>query len=117
MNSSTSTLEYDFQEEQGYHIMTLVGEIDLESSPKIRSILLDRVKKTQKLFIDMAGVEFIDSSGIATLVEAFQLAKTQGGYIAFVCLSPSVVRVFTLARLDKVFSIHESVESALYANP
>jgi anti-sigma B factor antagonist len=102
-------------EQQGYHIVTLTGEIDLETSPQARQILLNTVDQQTKVFIDMASVTYIDSSGIATLVEAFQRAKKKGGQLAFVCLNPAVVRVLSLARLDKVFAIHPDMESAIHA--
>ncbi len=110
-------MEHRVREDQGYHIVILTGEIDLESSPQARKILLDTVDHSAKLLIDMASVTYIDSSGIATLVEAFQRAKRNGKYVAFICLNPAVVRVLSLARLDKVFAIHTDLESAIHAEP
>ena len=109
-------MEHHVREEQGYHIVTLTGEIDLETSPQARQILLETVTQSTKLLIEMASVTYIDSSGIATLVEAFQRAKKNGGQVAFICLNPAVVRVLTLARLDKVFTIHANLESAIHAS-
>ena len=110
-------MEHYVREEQGYHIVTLTGEIDLETSPQARQILLETVPQSTKLLIEMASVTYIDSSGIATLVEAFQRAKKNGVQVAFICLNPAVVRVLTLARLDKVFTIHADIESAIHAEP
>ncbi len=110
-------MEHCIRKEQDYHIVLLTGEIDLESSPQARKILLDTVDHCTKILIDMASVTYIDSSGIATLVETFQRAKKKGIYVAFICLNPAVVRVLSLARLDKVFTIHTDVESAIHAEP
>ena len=110
-------MEHQIRKEQGYHIVTLTGEIDLETSPQARQILLGTVEQSEKLLIDMASVTYIDSSGIATLVEAFQRAKKIGKQVAFICLNPAVVRVLSLARLDKVFAIHANIESAMHADP
>ena len=110
-------MEHHVCEEQGFHIVTLTGEIDLETSPQARQVLLNTVDQSAKLLIDMASVTYIDSSGIATLVEAFQRAKKKGGQLAFICLNPAVVRVLSLARLDKVFVIHADRESAIHAEP
>ena len=71
-------MEHQIRKEQGYHIVTLTGDIDLETSPQARQILLGTVEQSEKLLIDMAAVTYIDSSGIATLVEAFQRAKKNG---------------------------------------
>jgi anti-sigma B factor antagonist len=108
-------MEHHVSEAQGYHMVTLTGEIDLETSPQARQILLKTVDQSAKVLIDMASVTYIDSSGIATLVEAFQQAKKKGGQLAFICLNPAVVRVLSLARLDKVFAIHADIESAVHA--
>jgi len=108
-------MEHTVFEELGYHIVALIGEIDLETSPKARQILLDTVDQSAKVLIDMGSVTYIDSSGIATLVEAFQRAKKNRGQLAFICLNPAVVRVLSLARLDKVFAIHADIESAIHA--
>lgn len=110
-------MEHQVFEEQGHHIVSLTGEIDLETSPAARKILLDTVDTSTKLLIDMASVTYIDSSGIAILVEAFQRAKKKGGQLAFISLNPAVVRVLSLARLDKVFPIHTDMESAIHAQP
>jgi anti-sigma B factor antagonist len=109
-------MEHHVRQEQGYHIVTLTGEIDLETSPQARQILLDTVDQSAKILIEMASVTYIDSSGIATLVEAFQRAKKKGRQVAFICLNPAVVRVLSLARLDKVFAIHANIESAIHAD-
>ncbi len=110
-------MEHHVREEQGYHIVILTGEIDLETSPQARKVLLDTVDLCTKLLIDMAAVSYIDSSGLATLVEAFQRAKRKEKQMAFICLNPAVVRVLSLARLDIVFAIHTDVESAIHAEP
>ncbi len=110
-------MEHHVRQEQGYHIVTLTGEIDLETSPLARKVLLDTVDHCAKLLVDMASVTYIDSSGIATLVEAFQGAKKKEKQMAFICLNPAVVRVLSLARLDKVFAIHSDIESAIHAEP
>ena len=87
----------------------------METSPQARQILFNAIDQSSKLLIDMASVTYIDSSGIATLVEIFQQTKKKGGQLAFICLNPAVVRVLTLARLEKVFTIHTDMESAINA--
>ena len=108
-------MEHYIRTEHGYHIVVLTGEIDMETSPQVRQILLNAIDQSSKLLIDMASVTYIDSSGIATLVETFQQTKKKGGQLAFICLNPAVVRVLTLARLEKVFTIHTDMESAINA--
>jgi anti-sigma B factor antagonist len=93
----------------------LRGEIDLESSPKARQVLLKVVDQGKPILVELSGVSYMDSSGIASLVEAYQKAKKKGAEFALVNVNPSVLRVLNLARLDKVFTFYENLESAFNA--
>jgi anti-sigma B factor antagonist len=100
-------------ETNGRIVIALSGEIDLETAPAVRKALLDNLKGGKDLLIDLAQVTYIDSSGIASLVESLQLARKQGHDVALVAVSPRALRVLELARLDKVFTIHADLASAL----
>ncbi len=90
-------------------ILALSGEIDMHSSPAARQEILALVKTKSPVAINLAAVKYMDSSGVATLVEGLQHAKKLGQ--GFVLLAPtgSVLGVIKLARLDKVFRIVSSV--------
>ena len=97
-------------------IVSIVGDIDLESSPKLREFLKPlSTQKTPKLLLDFAGVNYIDSSGLATLIEYFQSVQGYGGKMALASLSPRVKNVFEIVRLEQIFSLHPDVPSALAA--
>ena len=106
-------MTHDERESDGIRVVALHGEIDLESSPAARGVLLRAVQRRQPLVVDLSGVSYIDSSGIASLVEAFQVARRAGTRFSLAAMSPSALRVFELARLDQVFTIHPSLEAAL----
>ncbi|MFQ3669960.1 MAG: STAS domain-containing protein [Verrucomicrobiia bacterium] len=89
------------------------GDIDLHHSPKLRALLQAKVKeKCPKLLVDFTAVPYIDSSGLATLVEYFQGSRAYAGKLALAGLNPRVRSVFDLVRLTEIFSIHDSLESA-----
>jgi anti-sigma B factor antagonist len=94
-------------------IVSLAGDVDLEHSPVAREVLLDCVEREQKVIVDLSGVSYIDSSGVASLVEAFQRSRKKGGAFALASVNPAALRVLQLARLDKVFSIHATLEEGL----
>lgn len=94
-------------------VVAFDGDVDLENSPQARQTLLDCVGKSAKVVVDLSGVGYIDSSGIACLVEAYQAARKKGVGFALAAVSESTLRVLKLARLDKVFTIAPSVEAAL----
>ena len=68
---------------------------------------------TINFYVDMAGVSYIDSSGVASLVESLQGARKAGCEFVLAAVSEPALRVLHLARLDTVFTIHESREAAL----
>ncbi len=105
------------KEEQGKIVIALEGDIDLENAGDVRKALLANLKQKKDLLIDMAGVSYIDSSGIASLVEGLQVARKQKNELALVSVSQRARRVLELARLDKVFTIHADVAAALAARP
>lgn len=109
-------MEHQIRREGTHHIVSLNGEVDLESSPKARQVLLDVVGREKKVLVDLSGVTYMDSSGIASLVEAYQCAKKQGAEFSLIRVNPAALRVLHLARLDKVFIIHENLENALNAD-
>ncbi len=96
-------------------VVRLSGNVDLEHSPDIRKTLLAAVAGKRDVFVDLSEVTYIDSSGIACLVEALQTARNHGADLGLVSVSRQAMRVFELARLDMVFSIHEDLASALKA--
>ncbi len=103
----------DISEEGGVSVVALSGDVDLDSSPRVRSALLDCVATKSGVLVDMSGVSYIDSSGVASLVEAFQNARKTGKRFALVEVSDAAMRVLELARLDKVFSIHATLAEGL----
>lgn len=103
----------EVQTVQGVAVVVLKGDVDLQFSPKVRKALLQCLSEKQDVLVDMADVSYIDSSGIATLIEAFQGARKAGTRFGLAGVSASAMRVLQLARLDKVFSVHPSIEEAL----
>ena len=102
--------------EQGIPIVSIVGDIDLESSPKLRDFLKPKAAaKTPALLLDFTGVNYIDSSGLATLIEYFQSLQAFKGKLVLACLSPRVKNVFEIVRLEQIFSLQPDIPTALTA--
>ena len=104
-------------EQAGRVVVALEGEIDLEQAAAVRRALLDSLKKGRNVLVDLSKVTYIDSSGIASLVEGLQVARKQKTDLALVAVTQRVRRVLELARLDKVFSIHAGLAAATAAMP
>src|SRR5437868_14704276 len=99
------------------NVLPLDGEIDLHVSPRVALSLEQMVnKKPAKLVVDLSRVSYIDSSGLAVLIEAMQSVEEYGGLFAIAGMQETVRSIFEIARLDQVFRIFPDVDSALAAN-
>ncbi len=105
----------DLNQAQNQDVVRLTGSVDLEHSPEIRRTLLDAVAAGVRVFVDLSEVTYIDSSGIACLIEALQVARNHSADLGLIAVSRQAMRVLELARLDMVFSIHDDLASALQA--
>ena len=83
----------------------LAAEIDLEHSPEARKALLAALERRKPVTADLQAVTYLDSSGVATLVEAYQKAQQVQQSFALARVSEPAMKVLALARLDKVFTI------------
>jgi anti-sigma B factor antagonist len=94
-------------------VLELSGELDYHSSPELREKLTElTTKQAPKILVNLGGVDYMDSSGIATFVEAFQKSKRYQGRLILAALTPTVRGVFEIAKLDSIFEITPSVEEA-----
>ena len=96
-------------------VVALSGEIDMEEAPRVRRALLDSLKQKKDILVDMSQMTYIDSSGVASLIEGLQAAREQKNDLALVSVNPRARRVLGLAQLDKVFTIHADLATALAA--
>lgn len=95
----------------GIYVIHLEGEVDMSNSPEVRNVLLPIFKKKPShLIVDLADVSYIDSSGIATLVEGLQLSLKGGVRLTLAAMGSAVGAVFELAYLKEVFEIVPDVE-------
>ncbi len=98
------------------NVLPLEGEIDLHVSPRIAASLAAMIDDQPKqLVVDLSRVSYIDSSGLAVLIEAMQNVAQYDGAFALAGLQESVRPIFEIARLDQIFRIFPDVESALAA--
>jgi anti-sigma B factor antagonist len=100
----------------GATIVSPQGEIDLSRSPAFRTHLAEAVRsKPARLIVDLADVPYMDSSGVATLVEAMQNARRMNAKLVLCGLQDKVRSIFEIARLDMVFTIVQNCDDALTA--
>lgn len=86
--------------------VSVSGQLDMDSSDELRKILRDAAERDfQRLTVDLSDVDFIDSSGVATLVDALQSMNEKGGQLKLVNVNDNVRNVFEIANLLEVFEL------------
>jgi anti-sigma B factor antagonist len=94
-------------------VVDVEGEVDLGTSPNLRRALFDLLGKKPKLALNLRELRYIDSSGIATLIEVLKSAQVLQMELVLFGLSPAVQDAFRLTHVNRVFRIVETEEQAL----
>ena len=108
-------MKYPSQQHGSSMVLSLTGEVDLKFSPQAREQILKYLGDKSHVLVDLSEVEYIDSSGVASLVEGLQYAKSNRLQFALTGVSEPAMQVLHLARLDQGFAIHSKVEEGLDA--
>lgn len=106
-------MEYPVRNEGPYRVISLSGELDLSYSPEVRKQILACIEHDRPVLVELVDVEYIDSSGIASLVEGLQVAKRKQLEFGLVNVSKSAMQVLRIARLNSIFPIYGSVAEAI----
>src|SRR6266567_2327217 len=96
-------------------IFDIAGDIDLSNSPEVRGILLRELRDSRvpRVLMNLSKVRYIDSSGVASLVEGLKASRDLGSRFILVGLSTSTRDVLQLSRLIKVFEVYDNEEQAM----
>lgn len=114
MANSQSTFISVEQPEEGVVVLVPSADIDMSRSPELRSVLRQEMgRSVHKLIVDLDSVQYMDSSGLATLVEAMRNASGNKTKLVICNMNPKVSAIFEIARLDSFFSIVGSREEAI----
>jgi anti-sigma B factor antagonist len=100
----------------GWTVVAVHGEIDVATSPTLRERLIDLVSNgATRMVLDLEAVDFVDSTGLGTIVSVLKRARTHGGDLRLVCTEARIRRLFEITGLDKAVPLHASLEDALSA--
>ncbi|MDP7070007.1 MAG: STAS domain-containing protein [Phycisphaerales bacterium] len=105
-----SPLNIDVEQRDGLLVIRPSGEVDLASSPVLRATLQSNLATgSDPVIIDLAGVPYMDSSGVATLVEALQTCRRTSRELTLARLTERVASIFKISKLDAVFTVTEDL--------
>jgi len=99
-------------EDGGLRIVAVAGEVDMLTSPQLRTLVLDELQLASTLVVDLEGITFLGTSGLAVLVELRDAARTAEVPLRLVCTTRRVLRPLTIAGLVTLFDVRDSVENA-----
>jgi|TARA_Y100000310_G_scaffold239910_2_gene243687 anti-sigma B factor antagonist len=95
-------------------VLAMTGELDLGTSPMLRQAVVAEVADGHNhLVIDMSRVDFIDSAGLGSIIGALRRVRSHDGHLLLVCSQQQVRRAFEMCDLDRVFTFHVDVDSAV----
>ena len=95
-------------------VVEAAGEIDLHRSAAFQEALLEPLKhRPRRMIVDMAGVSYMDSSGVASLVKLLSRVRRDKIDLRLAGLTPRVRNVFEITRLDTVFDLYPGVQEAV----
>src|SRR5438477_4136833 len=96
------------------NVLPLKGDIELHVSPSVTASLNGKIiKKPERMVVDHSDVSYIDSAGLAALIEAMQKVEGYGGKFMLAGLQETVRSIFEISRLDQVFQIFPDAGAAL----
>jgi len=95
-------------------VCSLEGEININNSPELRKIFEAIIKKNdKKVLLDFTQVSYVDSSGLATLIEMFQRLKKIGGHMRMCGMNEKIRNIFEITKLHKLFDICDTKDTAI----
>ncbi|MDZ4816250.1 MAG: STAS domain-containing protein [Verrucomicrobiota bacterium] len=99
-------MDATLREDSGVQVIEAKGELDLAHAPKIR-ILFDQIvsKKASPVLVNFSGITYIDSSGVATIIDAMQRTKKYKGTLALCGVNQVVKSVLEIAKVYSLFTI------------
>ena len=106
-------LELEATERDGASVLSLQGEIDVYTAPRMRQAIVDLIDAgATHIVIDMERVDFLDSTGLGVLVGALKRLRAAGGTFGLVCAKEPLLKIFRITALDQVFPLYDTVEAA-----
>ena len=96
-------------------ILDVSGDIDLASSPDLRKALLRELRELRipRVVLNLKAVEYVDSSGVASLVEGLKASRDVGSRLILFGLNSAVREVLQLSKLLRIFEVAETEEQAV----
>jgi anti-sigma B factor antagonist len=115
-DASSPVRHIDWQDRSA--IVTVAGDIDMARSKAFQAALTEIInEKPDRVIVDLSGVDYMDSSGVASLVKLHTQTKKIGATMALAQVGKRVMSIFEIMRLNQLFKIFETLDDALADAP
>jgi anti-sigma B factor antagonist len=94
-------------------VLHVVGEVDLLTATVLGERIREHLGVTRTLILDLSGVSFLGSAGLAEIVSTSQESTDSGARLVLVATSRAVLRPMEVTGLLSLFPVYQSVEAAL----
>lgn len=110
-----TNIEVDTIGDRSCAVVHVQGDVDVKTSPELRAVILDLIENRgqQRVILDLSRAPHVDSSGVASFVEALREAKKRNARFILCGLNKAPRHVLDVTRLRNVFEITPTVEEAL----
>ncbi len=107
-------MQINLEEKSDISVFRVEGDIDINSSPEFKKYFDKKItNERKKIIVNLTKVDYVDSSGLATLVEVLKNLRSKGGKLKLTNLSAKVRGLFEITKLDKLFDISMGEDDAL----
>src|SRR6185312_9146548 len=97
-------------------VIKLQGEVDLYAAPELKDHVNRAIESGKtKLVLDLSEATFIDSTTLGILVSGMKRLRPRGGMLAVLCPDPTMARIFDITGLNRMFSVHDTLDGAIEA--
>jgi anti-sigma B factor antagonist len=107
-------LRTDVSEIAGWTVVNVFGEVDVATAPDLRGLLIRLVGEGKtRLVLDLEGVDFLDSTGLGTIISVLKRARTHGGDLRLVATQARITRLFEITGLDRAVPLLPDLDTAV----
>jgi anti-sigma B factor antagonist len=113
MSGAAQPIKVDTVQLNGRTVARVRGDVDLHTAPRLRELLIEMSRRLDgPLLVDLSQVEYMDSSGVGTMVYVKRELEKSGHGLVLIGLRPRVRNLFEITHLDAFFRIADSPEAA-----
>ena len=114
MSNATLSLAVKTPEGSDAHVLSLGGELDIATTPTVRSAIDAAIAGgAKRIIVDLTGLSFIDSTGLGVLIGGLRRARENDGRVVLVATEGRILRLLRVTGLVRIFQVYESLDAAV----